>query len=77
MVYYGVVDLSAGSNDMYNTEILYPYIITKEEIVCTWEWPIIEEYISKQKGKRLGSRSSRNSLLDTKIALWLNGKRSI
>ena len=30
---------------MYNTEILYPYIITKEEIVCTWEWPIIEEYL--------------------------------
>jgi len=34
-------------------------------------------YISKQKGKRLGSRSSGNSLLDTKIALWLNGKRSV
>lgn len=37
---------------MYNTEILYPYIITKEEIVCTWEWPIIEEYISLSKRGR-------------------------
>jgi hypothetical protein len=46
MLYYGVE--YPDENWFYycpRTELLYPYVITKEEIVATWDWPLFEAYL--------------------------------
>jgi hypothetical protein len=45
MLYYGVDDPYQGGYAFYQNEILYPYIITADEIVTTWEWSNVEVYL--------------------------------
>jgi len=45
MQHYGVDDPYHQNYAFYEHEILYPYVITSEEIVATWKWSSIEAYL--------------------------------
>lgn len=45
MTHYGVGDVYGKYHAYYEHEIMYPYLITPEEIVITWQWFDIEEYL--------------------------------
>lgn len=67
MRYYGVEDPYNRNYAYYRTEVLYPYVITAEEIVKTWEWFEIDEYMNIHgiKGCRRESKKiSRNMKTD-------------
>lgn len=51
MKYYGVEDPYNRSFLYGQDEILYPYVITSEEIVCTWQWSDIESYLETHSGE--------------------------
>lgn len=58
MLHYGVKDPYLRDYAFYQSEILYPYRITSEEIVFTWDWLTIEEYL-KEHGKEQWIQSAR------------------
>lgn len=53
MKYYGVEDPYGLDYRWYRTEILYPYVITAEEIVAVVEWASIDEYLEKHSTREL------------------------
>lgn len=55
LLYYAAEDPYGRGYEFYETEILYPYIITPEEIVAVWEWDDLGRVIglSPRQGDRV------------------------